>query len=368
MSAVEAEVSTLFALLARHWRLGAVEASVVGATGTSVAFALGDGTLALAAMEDEESANARWRVSIENGRATISPRARPVPPPLMVPIDVAPIRVAAFGDGFLAGGASGRLVVVAPDGALRPLVDMDSGPVDAIRAARGGAVFVAAGGLVARYGSDEETARAVARYDEPLRSMAPSADARRIALGFDRRVAIEPAEEDGTERAGFDLGPALALEWSPDGGVLAVGLAHGGLALIDPATRRVLRLPDYPAPVGSLDWAADSGLLATAGAFRAIVWSLQSDDGRPKTIETGRVGFVAITAVRLHPQRPLLAVGYQNGMIVLTRIGTRDELVVRDPSHDAVGGLGWSPDGERLAFHATSGSAGILDLPSHMFK
>lgn len=175
MSAMEAEVSPLFALLARHWRLGGVEASAFDASGMSVGFALGDGTLALASMGDEENANVRWRVSIENGRATVSTRSRPVPPPAIVPIDVAPIRLAPFGDaGFLVGGASGRLVTVAPDGAVRSLVDMDSGPVEAICATSRQVAFVAAGGLVARYGAGDATARAIARYEEPLRAMAPS--------------------------------------------------------------------------------------------------------------------------------------------------------------------------------------------------
>jgi hypothetical protein len=370
MSTLEADASPLFALLARHWRLvPSVEASAIDGSGASVAFALGDGTLALASMADEESANSRWRVSIENGRATISPRSRPVPSPAIVPIDVAPIRLAPFGNnGFLAGGASGRLVTVAPDGAVRSLVDMDSGPVDAIRTTSGQDAFVAAGGLVARYGAGGATARAIARYEEPLRAMAPSPDARYVALGFGGRIAVEPTEDDGSARLGFDLAAPQALEWSPDGRTLAAGLAHGGIALIELETRRVLRLPDYPAPVRSLDWARDSRLLATAGAFRAIVWSLHAGDGKPKTIETGRAGFVAVTVVRLHPHHPLLALGYENGTIVIARIGGRDELVVRDPSPGAVCGLHWSPNGEHLAFHTSCGSAGILDLPSHMFK
>ena len=370
MSAMEADVSPLFALLARHWQFApGVEASAFDASGRSAAFALADGTLALAPMEDEESANSRWRVSIENGRATISPRRRPVPEPTIVPIDVAPIRVAPFaGRGFLAGGASGRLVAVAPDGTTRALVELDSGPVDAIRPASGHAAFVAAGGVVTRYDAHGSTARAVGRYEDPLRAMAPSPDARRVALGFDGRIAIEPTEDDGPERLAFDLGPAQALEWSADGRVLAAGLARGGIALIDLETRRVLRLPDYPAAVGRLDWADDSRLLATSGAYRAIVWSLREGDSKPRTIETGRAAFVAVTVARLHPHRPLLALGYENGTIVITRVGDREELVVRDPSPGAIGDLHWSPDGEHLAFHTLRGSAGILDLPSHMFK
>lgn len=380
MSTTEAQASPLFTLLARQWQLEAeVQACAFARDGASLAYALADGTLALVSMEDPEAAGVRWRMSIEDGRSTISPRARPVAAPARVPVGEPPLRLAAFGpSGFLVGASSGRVVQIGADGSTRVMVEHDSAGVDALASLCEGAAgaragWVAASGSVTRYDPEGGTARAMARYEGTARVVAPAPDGTRVALGFDARLAlIDLPLTDPHSAAGepFEtaLGPVEALAWSPDGRLLAAGLLDGGVALIDPATRRVLRLPDYPAPVRTLDWSADSRWLVTSGAFRTIVWAVEGSHDRPKTLETGRSGLVAVEAARLHPHLPLVAAGYENGMIVVMAVGQRDELVIRDPAPGGLRDLSWSGDGEHLAFHAAQGWAGVIDLPAHMFK
>ncbi|MBS7537551.1 WD40 repeat domain-containing protein [Ancylobacter lacus] len=372
MSTTEAEASPLFALLARQWGLEVeVHAGAFARDGASLAFALADGTLALVSMDDPEAAGTRWRMSIENGRSTISPRARPVAAPTRLSVGEGPLRLAAFGpSGFLVGDANGRLVRVAADGAPRVVVERGSTGVDAIApsAAGDGTAWVAAGGSVARHDPDGDTARVMARYEGIARVVAPSPDSGRVALGFEASLSIVDVHDTAGERFEIEVGPVEALSWSPDGRRLAAGLLDGGIALIGTADRRVLRLPDYPAPVRTLDWSADSRHLVTGGAFRAIVWTMGEGGARPRTLETGRSGFVAVEAARLNPQLPLVAAGYENGMIVVMALGHRDELVVRAPAPGGLRDLGWSSDGEHLAFHTAKGWAGVIDLPAHMFK
>ena len=366
MSTTEADTSPLFALLARQWRLEAeAKCCAFSRDGASLAFALADGTVALVSMDDPEAAGTRWRMSIEDGRSTISPRARPAAAPVRVPVGEGPLRLAAFGpSGFLAGCASGRVVRLAADGSTRVVVEHDSAGVDAMAAGGAGdpTGWVAASGSVTRYDPDGGTAVAVARYDGIARVVAPAPDGQRVALGFEASLSVIDLQGQAGVCFETALGPVEALSWSPDGSRLAVGLLDGGAALIDIADRRVLRLPDYPAPVRTLDWSADGRHLVTGGAFRIIVW----EAGR--TAETGRAGLVAVEAARLHPRLPLVAAGYENGMIVIAAIGQRDELVIRDPAPGGLRDLAWSPDGEHLAFHAAQGWAGVIDLPAHMFK
>jgi WD40 repeat protein len=366
MSMTEADTSPLFTLLARQWRLEAeARACAFARDGARLAFALADGTVAIVSMDDPEAAGTRWRMSIEDGRSTISPRARPVPAPARVPVGEGPLRLAAFGPlDFLVGSASGRVVCLAADGSMRVVVEHDSAGVDAISAGPAGdsTAWVAASGSVTRYDPDGGTARAMARYEGTARVIAPSPDSRMVALGFEASLVVVDVRDTGSDRFETVVGPVEALSWSPDGSRLAVGLLDGGAALVDIADRRVLRLPDYPAPVRTLDWSADSRRLVTGGAFRAIVW----EGGR--TLATGRAGVVAVEAARLHPRLPLVAVGYENGMIVIAAIGQRDELVIRDPAPGGLRDLAWSADGEHLAFHAAQGWAGVIDLPAHMFK
>lgn len=378
MSMTEAQASPLLTLLARQWRLEAeVQACAFARDDASLAYALADGTLALVSMTDPEAAGVRWRMSIEDGRSTISPRARPVPVPARVPVGAHPLRLAAFGpSGFLVGGATGRVVRIGGDGATSVVVEHDSAGVDAMatsceHAAGARASWVAASGSLTRYDAEGGTARAMARYEGIARAVAPAPDGARIALGFDASLSVLDLRAiDAAAGAPFEiaLGPVEALAWSPDGRLLAVGLLDGGVALIDPAERRVLRLPDYPAPVRTLDWSADARWLVTSGAFRIIVWAVNGGLERPTTLETGRSGLVAVEAARLHPHLPLVAAGYENGMIVIAAVGQRDELVIRDPAPGGVRDLRWSNDGEHLAFHAAQGCAGVIDLPAHMFK
>ncbi|WP_018391476.1 WD40 repeat domain-containing protein [Ancylobacter sp. FA202] len=379
MSTTEAQASPLFTLLARQWRLEAeVQACAFARDGARLAYALADGSLALVSMEDPEAAGVRWRMSIEDGRSTISPRARAVSAPARVPVGEPPLRLAAFGrSGFLVGGATGRVVQIGADGSTQVVVEHDSGGVDALAtacapAAGAGVCWVAASGSVTRYDPEGGTARAMARYEGTARVIAPAPGGERVALGFDSRLSVIdlPTNDPQSDGAHFEtaLGPVEALAWSPDGRLLAAGLLDGGVALIDPATRRVLRLPDYPAPVRTLDWSADSRWLVTSGAFRTIVWAVDGGHERPKTLETGRSGLVAVEAARLHPHLPLVAAGYENGMIVVMAVGQRDELVIRDPAPGGLRDLVWSGDGEHLAFHAAQGWAGVIDLPAHMFK
>ncbi|WP_425105085.1 WD40 repeat domain-containing protein [Ancylobacter sp.] len=380
MSTTEAQASPLFTLLARQWRLEAeVQACAFARDGASLAYALADGTLALVSMEDPEAAGIRWRMSIEDGRSTISPRARPVPAPARVPVGEHPLRLAAFGSsGFLVGGATGRMVQIGADGSTRVVVEHDTGGVDALTtpcepAACPRASWVAASGSVTRYDPEGGTALAMARYEGAARVVAPAPGGGCVALGFDTCLSVidlSVIDPQGAAGEPFEiaLGPVEALAWSPDGCLLAAGLLDGGIALIDTATRRVLRLPDYPAPVRTLDWSADSRWLVTSGAFRAIVWAVDGGRERPKTLETGRSGLVAVEAARLHPHLPLVAAGYENGMIVVTAVGQRDELVIRDPAPGGLRDLSWSSNGEHLAFHAAQGWAGVIDLPAHMFK
>ncbi|WP_428031724.1 WD40 repeat domain-containing protein [Ancylobacter sp.] len=374
MSTTEAETSPLFALLARQWRLDAeVQACAFTRDGARLAFALGDGTLALASMDDPEAAGTRWHMSIENGRSTIAPRARPVAAPVKVSVGEGPLRLAAFGpSGFLLGGATGRVVRVEADGAVRVVVEHDRGGVDAMATSPASlsdqAAFVAASGSVTRYHANGYTARAMARYDGTARTVAVSPDGQSVTLGFEARLSIVDVASGAREPFEIAGGPVEALSWSPDGRRLAAGLLDGGVALIDIADRRLLRLPDYPAPVRTLDWSDDSRQLVTGGAFRTIVWAVGQGSERPGTLETGRSGFVAVEAARLHPRLPLVAAGYENGMIVVMAIGHRDELVIRDPAPGGLRDLRWSPDGEHLAFHAAQGWAGVIDVPTHMFK
>ena len=69
--------------------------------------------------------------------------------------------------------------------------------------------------------------------------------------------------------------------------------------------------------------------------------------------------------VAFHPNALVLAVGYEDGCILLIRLNDASELPVR-PAVEGSGvtALAWDKAGRRLAFGCEDGRSGILALPS----
>jgi WD40 repeat protein len=72
-----------------------------------------------------------------------------------------------------------------------------------------------------------------------------------------------------------------------------------------------------------------------------------------------------VTRVAFHPNVYVLAVGYEDGCILLVRLTDGSELLVRRAlDGSGVTAMAWDKPGKRLAFGAEDGRAGILTLPT----
>jgi WD40 repeat protein len=71
--------------------------------------------------------------------------------------------------------------------------------------------------------------------------------------------------------------------------------------------------------------------------------------------------------VAFHPSALVLAIGYEDGFIMLVRLTDGSEILVRAPmvadAAKAITALAWDASGKRLAIGAADGYAGILTLP-----
>ncbi|MBR0843175.1 WD40 repeat domain-containing protein [Bradyrhizobium liaoningense] len=371
MDTMEAETATLYELLGRHWTVGtAVTNTVFDLAGQGVAFALADGALAIAPLTDVEPVQDRCRVALDEGRTTISPRRKPVPPLTKVIIsDAAPHLTALGTSGFVAAD-HGRLLRVSASGVTR-VVANHGAPIDLIAPGSAGGVLTASGGSIMFYDSNGEVVWLQERVGGHASAMAVSPDGRRFAIAADGLVLVRSFGPRPEPSASFELGSVSALSWSPDGSWLAVSAGKTGIVLVRLADARTVRIPTYPAKAASLSWSADSRVLVTSGAYRMIAWDVSGLDGdtdQPTNLPTGRARFVLVETVDIHPERHLVAAGYADGMVAVARIGQSDELVVRSPGRGAVHGLRWSSDGQHLAFGTSDGEAAIVSFPPHIFK
>jgi hypothetical protein len=73
-----------------------------------------------------------------------------------------------------------------------------------------------------------------------------------------------------------------------------------------------------------------------------------------------------VSQVAFHPRALVVAVGYEDGFILLCRLSDAAEILVREPGQGdgAVTALAWDAVGARLIFGLDNGGAGLLTLPA----
>jgi WD40 repeat protein len=72
-----------------------------------------------------------------------------------------------------------------------------------------------------------------------------------------------------------------------------------------------------------------------------------------------------VSRVAFHPNTYVLAVGYEDGCILLIRLTDASELLVRPAVKDSgITAMAWDKGGKRLAFGCEDGQGGILTLPT----
>jgi hypothetical protein len=130
------------------------------------------------------------------------------------------------------------------------------------------------------------------------------------------------------------------------------------------ADAKDMRMSGYPAKPKSLSWSAKGRFLASSGANAAILWPFHFRDG-PMGKPPLQLGAreVLVTCVACHPKEEILAVGYQDGMIMAVRFADAQEALLRRPGEGPVSALAWDQGGKLLAFGTEGGAAGVVDLP-----
>jgi WD40 repeat protein len=121
----------------------------------------------------------------------------------------------------------------------------------------------------------------------------------------------------------------------------------------------------------------DGQWLATSGADACVIWPFQSKDGpMGKAPRECGVRPARVSRVAFHPSLPIVALGYDDGWVLLCRTTDSAELLVRkglDETDEVdarnrprapVSALAWDKDGKRLLFGLETGDAGLLTLPA----
>jgi WD40 repeat protein len=302
------------------------------------AFAMGDG---FALLGEPESAN---RVAVHPGGAIL----------------------AAISDGkwLVTGGDDGRVVATSGDGATREIAHEKGRWIDAL-AMRAGNIAWGAGREVRVRDGDGAVKSHVA--PTTVRGLCFMPKGYRLALAHYNGVSLWFPNAAAAPTLLEWKGSHLDVVASPDGRFVVTSMQENTLHGWRISDSRNMRMSGYPRKSRSLSWSHDGNWLATSGADACIVWPFRDKDGpMGKAPREAGVRAAKVSQVAFHPRTLVVAVGYEDGFILLCRLADAAEILVREPlpGDGAITALAWDAVGGRLAFGLDSGSAGLLTLPA----
>jgi WD40 repeat protein len=291
---------------------------------------------------------------------------------LMAPRDREPRRVPVHAGGILAtaadrdrvltAGDDGKVVSTNSDGESRTVVtDPKRRWIDHVAAGPDGAVAwsVAKTAYVQTPKRQEKSTE----LSSSAGGLAFAPRGFRLAVAHYHGVALWfPNASAAPERLEWK-GSHLDVTFSPDGKFLVTAMQEPALHGWRLGDRKDMRMSGYSAKVRSMAWTADGAFLATSGSEQLILWPFDGKDGpmgkTPKMLapHQHRVALVAC-----HPTQPVVAVGYEDGMVLLVRIDDGAEILARKPGAAPVSALAWDAAGARLAFGTEDGEAGFVNL------
>jgi WD40 repeat protein len=280
--------------------------------------------------------------------------------------DAAILVAAKTRDALATGGDDGRLALVAVDGAVRELAHEKGKWIDALAARGDGALAWSTGRQV--FARDPKGEVKTFSAPSTVRGLAFLPKGYRIAISHYNGVSLWFPNAAAPSEELIWKGSHLEATVSPDGRFVVTAMQENALHAWRIADKKDLRLSGYPAKPRSFSWSFDGHWLATSGAEASIIWPFGSKDGPlNKAPRECGVRAVKVCCVAFHPKNPILAQGYEDGLILLCRLADGAELLVRAASEGpdaAVTALCWDDEGRRLLFGGSDGKSGVLALPA----
>ncbi len=307
------------------------------------AFALGDGALLLAGADGER------RVT-PHGEAGI-------------------LVAACDGNRFLTGADDGSLAATDARGETE-VIATEKGWIDSLAWRADGALAWSSGKNVRARDAKGE----IKTFSAPssVRGLAFFPKGYRLAVAHYNGASLWFPNVAGAPEFLEWKGSHLDAAVSPDGRFVVTSMQENMLHGWRLSDKKSMNMSGYPAKTRSLSWSHDGAWLATSGADGCVVWPFSGKDGpmgQPPR-ECGVRPNVLVTSVAFHPKALVVAIGYDDGWVLLVRLSDGAEILVRRTEEEAAGerdaitDLAFDADGGRMVFGAKSGKAGVLVFPA----
>ncbi|CAM5777190.1 hypothetical protein LMIY3S_05911 [Labrys miyagiensis] len=278
--------------------------------------------------------------------------------------DAGLLSVASNGTVLVAGSDDGRVVRLDGAGKVEQLGKVKNKWIDAVAISPSGATAWSAGKLV----QVRDEKGTVKQWTAPsgVRGVAFMAKGYRLAIAHYNGVSLWFPNSTATPEFYEWKGSHLDITVSPDNRFIVTSMQENMLHGWTVAEKKHMRMSGYPSKTRSFSWSHDGNWLATSGADAGIVWPFQSKDGpMGKAPRECGIRHAKVTRVAFHPRALVLALGYEDGCVLLCRLTDASEILVRRAVNGSnVTALAWDKTGAQLAIGTEDGQAGILTLPA----
>ena len=272
------------------------------------------------------------------------------------------------GQGFVTGGDDGRLVRTSADGGIAGLMCDPGRQIDVLAVSRAANARAVAVGKEVRLIDARGGVRARASdHPSTVSGIAFNPKGKRLAVTHYGGVTLWRTATFGQTPSRLKWhGSHIGVSWSPDGTYIVTATQEcelHGWRVVDGSD---MAMRGYAVKVRSLDWLAKPPTLATSGAECVIAWPFGGSGPRGKPpLEIGKGIGRLVTQVAVHPTRPLVATGFDDGSVAVCEL-TADPNSQTFPLCPGDGGrvvtLAWSRDGAKLAAGTDAGVLCVFDL------
>lgn len=329
----------------KHQELDAfVVAASFDRAGSACAFALGDGTVAIKRLGNDD-----WTRNMvhEGAILALAPDAGP--------------------NGWITGGDDGRFNRVMPDGTPALIAPFGMRWVENVTSYTDGGktrlVACNAGKKVAIFNARDDQLKT---FDHPSTVTGLVFDPRgkRIAASHYGGASVWfVSSRSDTPRKLEWKGSHTGIAMSPDGDNVVSTMQENALHGWRLSDNQHMRMSGYPAKTQALAFTRSGKWLATSGADSIVLWPFFAGGpmGKPPTELAGGDG-ITCNQVATHPKDDLVAAGFADGLVIIADIASARILPIAAPGHGPISSICWSPDGSHLAFGTETGFAAIIDL------
>jgi WD40 repeat protein len=262
---------------------------------------------------------------------------------------------------LLTGGDDGRVALTDAAGKVTEVAELPRKWIDHVAAGPGGAVAYAAGKrVIVRLGDGRER-----QFDLPRAAggLAFAPKGLRLAISSYDGITLRWVGTEAEPVSFAWKGAHLAVSFSPDGRYVVSAMQENALHGWKIADGGDMRMSGYPAKTRSLAWTAKGRYLATSGAYAAILWPFHFKDGPMGKEPAQLAGREAlVTRVACHPKKEQVAIGYQDGAVVLAGVTDATETLLRQAGDGPVSALAFDRAGALLAFGTENGAGGVVSL------